>query len=418
MAGRSLFTKKSGFQGTEIGDQSFYNDKNQLIKIATTDKPATLFIYDDLSNQIMQGLDIDQDGQLSPASDDMILQMESKYLKAGNTWVWQNQKNTYGTSNSDIVTLLNTTQDILTLGTGELSKQLDIDINGNTTTVATTVNRAQKLVTVSTTSPESSVAVQNVLQNGLSISERTSSNLTYTFNYDGLQRLTGITDPRIGTTAVAYHTTPGKFGLKASVTDPAGNIITYDYNGLGQLIEIKNALEQYSRYAYNTRGQLTKIWGARYPITLEYDNFGQQTKLTTYRNTTADFFGTGFPTVTGDVTTWVYDNASGLVMQKLDAENLATIYTYTATGNLASRTWARGITTNYTYNELDKLLTIDYSDETPDISYTYTRLRQLAGVTDAAGTRTFAYNDQFSLTNETINGIYNKELHARIRPAV
>ncbi len=411
MASRLASIQKSGYQGVTLTTQYQYNNLDQLIQIIETGRLTVLFAYDNLSNQIMQGIDLNSDGQLLPAANDLILKSEAKFIKNGSNWFWCTQKSTYGTTDDNTETLLTVIQEVLSgLAAGELSKVIALDRHGNATTTSKIVNRAQKQVTEAVTSPASNVSEQKIITNGLLVSDRSSSNITRTFGYDGLERLTSTTDSRTGTSAIAYHSTPGKFGLKASETDAAGNTTTYDYDDFGQLIEEKNALEQYTRYAYNTRGQITKIWGAQYPVTLEYDNFGQQTRLTTYRNTTVDFFGAEFPTVIGDVTTWVYDNASGLVTQKLDAENQATTYMYTVTGNLAGRTWARGISTNYTYNELDKLLTVDYSDETPDVGYTYTRLGQLAGVTDATGTRTFDYNDQFDLTMETIDGIYNKAL--------
>ncbi|MST97409.1 hypothetical protein FYJ85_10190 [Victivallaceae bacterium BBE-744-WT-12] len=46
----------------------------------------------------------------------------------------------------------------------------------------------------------------------------------------------------------------------------------------------------------------------------------------------------------------------------------------------------------------------------PDIAYTHNWIGQPVTVTDAAGTRTFAYNAEFNLISETINGIYNKTL--------
>ena len=39
-----------------------------------------------------------------------------------------------------------------------------------------------------------------------------------------------------------------------------------------------------------------------------------------------------------DKTTWVYDPATGLLTQKLDAANKGTTYTYTPAGQLATRT--------------------------------------------------------------------------------
>ena len=56
-------------------------------------------------------------------------------------------------------------------------------------------------------------------------------------------------------------------------------------------------------------------------------------------------------------------------------------YSYTVDGKLASRTWARGIVTNYSYNAATgELLNVDYADATPDITFTYNRLGQLATV--------------------------------------
>ena len=40
--------------------------------------------------------------------------------------------------------------------------------------------------------------------------------------------------------------------------------------------------------------------------------------------------------------------ATGLVTQKLYADGRGSCYTYTDDGNLATRTWARGVTTSYT----------------------------------------------------------------------
>ena len=53
---------------------------------------------------------------------------------------------------------------------------------------------------------------------------------------------------------------------------------------------------------------------------------------------------------------------------------------------------------------------IGYSDATPDISYAYNRVGKLSQVTDAAGTRTFAYNSAFDEVSETVTGLYSKTL--------
>ena len=53
---------------------------------------------------------------------------------------------------------------------------------------------------------------------------------------------------------------------------------------------------------------------------------------------------------------------------------------------------------------IGELKKIDYSDNTPEVEYTYTRSGQLETVTDTVGMRTFAYNDELDLMTETIDG--------------
>ncbi len=56
------------------------------------------------------------------------------------------------------------------------------------------------------------------------------------------------------------------------------------------------------------------------------------------------------------------------------------LYTYTPAGRLESRTWARGVTTTYTYDIAGELSGVAYSDSTPALSYGYDRLGRLATV--------------------------------------
>ncbi len=131
-----------------------------------------------------------------------------------------------------------------------------------------------------------------------------------------------------------------------------------------------------------------------------YDSYGALAELHTFRDGLSG---------DADITTWTYDNATGLLTAKTDASGKSVTYTYDSANRLATRTWARGIATTYSYSpSTGELVSVDYSDDTPDISYTYNRVGQQKTVTDAVGTRTFAYNDKMQLTSESINGIYTK----------
>ncbi|HEV2691911.1 MAG TPA: hypothetical protein VG347_03370 [Verrucomicrobiae bacterium] len=74
------------------------------------------------------------------------------------------------------------------------------------------------------------------------------------------------------------------------------------------------------------------------------------------------------------VTTWLYDGHRGWLTNKLYDDGHGPSYTYTYAGRLASRTWARGIITSYSYDGAGSLTNIAYSDSTPSVTNTFDRL--------------------------------------------
>jgi YD repeat-containing protein len=124
----------------------------------------------------------------------------------------------------------------------------------------------------------------------------------------------------------------------------------------------------------------------------------------TYRGTNEISAFQDFSLSDFDKTSWFYDEATGLLTNKLYADGNGTSYTYTPDGRLATRVWARGITTTYSHDPCCGAITnISYSDGTPSISFTHDRLGRQTQITDAQGTRTFSFDPStLALTNETI----------------
>ncbi|MGC8989532.1 MAG: hypothetical protein ACP5MD_05375, partial [Verrucomicrobiia bacterium] len=69
-----------------------------------------------------------------------------------------------------------------------------------------------------------------------------------------------------------------------------------------------------------------------------------------------------------------------------------------------TRVWKRGVTTTYSYNNARDLQTIDYSDSTPDVSYTYDQRGRRASVVCNGITTTWSYNDASQPLTESYSG--------------
>ncbi len=157
-------------------------------------------------------------------------------------------------------------------------------------------------------------------------------------------------------------------------------------------------------YEYNLQGRKTYEGGGTYLVRFTYDDEGRMTGMTTYRDESGP----------GDTTAWVYDPATGLLVQKLYEDGKGPSYTYTPDGKLATRTWARGVVTSYTYDDWGNLTNIVHSDGTPSVSMVYDVMGRQIQTSDAAGVTAFAYDAFSSLTNETVNGQYTKSLDRHV----
>ncbi len=196
--------------------------------------------------------------------------------------------------------------------------------------------------------------------------------------------------------------------------DTDGNRTTYAYHpDTGRRTAVTNPLNKTEYTSYTPRGQVHRKWGdTPYPVQYLYDEHNRMVELHTFRGGTG-WDGAVWPADPGtpDITTWVYDDHTGLLAQKLYDDGHGPAYTYSDAGRLETRTWARTddqgtpLVTTYTYHpDTGELTQTDYSDSTPDITTTYTHLGQKKTVTDAIGTRTFAYSTTtFQPETETLD---------------
>lgn len=435
--GRVIKTEAPAYGGGTVTKQSFYNSSGQLVKTTETGVADTLIAYNAWQQPYRTGLDVNASGSLETASTDRITETDSVFEKDGNgAWWSKATTSAYRTNNNGTPVTASISKTRLNkyddhgrfFGSYVQSESIVADIFGNEIKKTVTVQRGSsyfandiRLVTATTHYPDSSSDEVVVSRNGLVQSTQSKQGLMSYSYYDGRGRLIKTTDPRVDTTSTPRIGFVTNSDRTAWTEDSAGNRTTMTYEaGTGRLSAQTNPLGKSARYSYDIMGRAIRTWGeATYPVEYEFNSYGEQIKMRTFRDTAASFAGTawpyaGYPSAQGDTTTWSYDAATGLLLSKTDAQNRAVTYTYNARGQLATRVWARNVTTTYGYDpKTAEQTSITYSDGTPSIAYTYDRGGLVASVTDGlGGTRTFDHCDCGKVTAEYLPAFYqNRELH-------
>ena len=220
-----------------------------------------------------------------------------------------------------------------------------------------------------------------------------------TVGYDPHGRQATVADARNGTTTYAFNDAD----LVTSTTTPnpgvpggnAQTTTTY-YNPTLQATNVVQPDGGSVSLEYWLTGQLKRQYGSRtFPVGYGYDDAGRMNLLTNW---------SGFPNAGARVTTWNYSPYRGWLDNKRYPDSQGPSYTYTPAGRLSTRAWARAITTTYGYDYAGALSTINYSDSTPDVSYTRDRLGRPRTVLWSGITATFTNNLAGELMGEIYSG--------------
>ena len=172
-----------------------------------------------------------------------------------------------------------------------------------------------------------------------------------TYQYDALGRLTLVTLPGGNTVQNLYS------GSSVTVTDQVGRKIKRETDGLGRLVKVteqdsSGALTQETTYSYDLLDKLTGVNQGGQTRAFKYDALGRMT----YER---------LP----EQSATINDGAGAFWSSK---------FTYTDFNAVATRTDARGVVTNYSYDGLNRLKTVSYNTysapgvaATPTVNYTY-----------------------------------------------
>ena len=412
--------------GGHVKDHHLYNSAGQLYLRQLKNESwgwiqaAHLWVYDAQGRLLREGMDVNENGTLDDNGKDRVTVHNTSFEYLDNAWWRTVTKKTLTNPDNGSDGVETETRTRLTglygniTGGKLIAETATTDANGQTELRRSIVDRTARKLTVTTTVPGSTTVATTVAVNGLKASEVSSTGATTSWLYDAYARLlkTSTRDSVSveleyypGTSLVKHRKQPhlGGSGFQQTYYDTMGRVSMESINDSQQW---KN-----KRYAYDTRGQLLRAWGSgQNPVEYEYNDYGWKTKMRLYRGTGVNWDNGTWPGSgqVYDQTIWSYDNSqggvqTGLVFSKTDPGGSPVSFTYNDHGQIKTRTWARGVTTTYSYEEsagyrTGELKTIDYGDSTPDVSFYYsnlngkfTRTGRVRRVSDATGLHEFFY---------------------------
>lgn len=239
----------------------------------------------------------------------------------------------------------------------------------------------------------------------------------YTFTYDAAHRLTDITDALGG----KIHYTLDSMGnrIKEDILDAGGAVVKTHrrvYDALNRLAQDIGAYNQTTSYAYDANGNLTHITDAASHATQQqYDTLDRLIRSTDALNGQTDYDYDTLDrlvqvTDANNRSTQYSYNSLGDLLQ-LDSPNTGvTQYAYDSVGNLSQKTDAGGSVAAYQYDALNRIVLVDYPDDTLDVHYIYDShdagqngIGRLVSVSDGTGETQYTYDLRGNLlTRKTV----------------
>jgi len=184
---------------------------------------------------------------------------------------------------------------------------------------------------------------------------------TTSFTYDALGRQATVTTPLGLVTSFTYDANSNLL----TQTRPDGSILSNTYDALNRIVTETDAAGDTITYGYTARGQLASITDSRNSLT--QFGFDKMDRRTT----------------------------------KIYADNAVEQTAYDAVGQMTQFTTARGVSRHYTYDLRGRLTNVNYSDNTPDASYTYNAAGEKLSVSNVNATIIHNYDGAGRSAGET-----------------
>jgi YD repeat-containing protein len=169
--------------------------------------------------------------------------------------------------------------------------------------------------------------------------------------FDGLGLVVSTTDPAGGVTAFTYD----RAGHVKTQTDALGGVTSYEYNAFGEVVKITDPRSNASYTYYDRLGRVVATRdAANYVTTTRYSEWSEVVEtIRYYTPTTSAASSTAIPSVIANpldaLMTYSYDKL-GRVISAMESGTYSDNFTYTAFGQVATKTNKLGGVTSYTYD--------------------------------------------------------------------
>ena len=382
IAGRVLTIQRNG----RAAATRQYNLAGRLEKAVDPDGVTTIYSSDPLGNLSSAILDVDRDGAASAA--DRIQTTSCQTLEEHGTVVQRTEERIV---NAD--------------GIEETVSQADASADGRSQWVTRWGQSSTAVITYGAgatrsetfTRPDGSTETRSYSQGRLISNISAGAGGTpviksVSYGYDPHGRVQSTTDARNGATTYTYDDMDRVLSVTTPVPSPGllSQTTIQAYDSMGR--ETVTSLPDNSQITneYFLTGKLKKRSGSQIPaVEYTYDSQGRKkTMLTT---------GQAGPATT----TWNYQDSTGWLTGKTYPGGDTISYSRTDAGRLLTRNTGRGVTRTYSYDLGGRLTGADYSDSTPDVTYTLNRLGQVTGISDGIGTRAIGVATDGRLLSET-----------------
>lgn len=343
MAGHEIRNERPAIGGAVRMVEHEYDNRGLLTEVrhsvgGNAVEAPTIYQYDLVGRLKRTVVDVNENGQVDRYGPDRIQEVDYGYVKLGEEWWEETIHRTYPWDGSDAFYTTQIERRKMAGGTCGCGEQetMFIDAHGQTTRVVVTVDRTNRKIIRHRWQPDSIQPIAEVSVNGL-VQERVSKTGIWTeYRYDALGRQVGVLEARTGL-RVTHYDANGRIDY---VEDAAGNRTHYAYDEAGRRIAVTDAQSNTVYTVYDEQGRVVGQWGATYPVVYEYDAYGQLAAMYTYRGSepisSAQALLERKPQM--DMTRWHYEEATGLMTNKVYADGRGPSYEYDAAGRLVRRT--------------------------------------------------------------------------------